>query len=219
MTSGRSIARVHVVAVDGFGAEMAARLALLQPGGATVTSGGAKDLDRPAQEAGMMVVAAARPIAHLCDTLDDLSFERGNPWMPVVHEEGGVTLGPLVVPGWGPCYGCYGRRVAQHAVDADIAQILADFYRVESNAGPAGFFPPAAVLAAAMTAEIVVRLEDPQSREVGQVRKLNLLGWETGTGRVVGIHGCRRCGQGRDESLRTIEALSSWIVPVSGVEP
>ena len=195
---------------------MAARLASLEPGSATVTSSGAEDLDGPTQDADLVVAAAARPTPSVYDTLDDLAFRRHIPWMPVVHEQAGVTLGPLVVPGSGPCYGCYRRRVAQHSVDADIAQILTDFYRVEPRAGPAGFFPPAVSLAAGLTADIVIRLKHSSWQEAGQFKKFNLLGWEASTGRVVGIHGCRRCGQGRDESLRTIAALSSWNASVSG---
>lgn len=208
--------RVHVLAVDDFGAHVAARLRMLSSAW-LLTCDGSQNFDLFTLQSRFIVIAAAHPIPGSCDKLDELCFERGIPWIAVVHEEGGIAIGPLVVPDVGPCYGCYHRRLAQHAVDADITQTLMDFYRLHPSAGPSGFFPPAASLAAGIIADIINQLVAGDCNEAGLFRRFNLLEWRTAVSRVVGIHGCRRCGQRRDERMRTTLALSDWAAQRTGI--
>ena len=210
ITTDKSIGCPHLLAVDDFGSLLATRLQRLSSSWLVTRFEPQSLTDNIPSQSSLIVVAAAHPIPSICEELDEVCFARSIPWIPVVQEEAGITIGPIVLPGAGPCYGCYFRRLAQHALDADVLQTATAFYRRQPCASPAGFFPPAASLAAGAIADIVERLAKDQFAEAGQVRRFNILGWETMTSRVIGIHGCPRCGRGRNEGLRSTAELSNW---------
>jgi bacteriocin biosynthesis cyclodehydratase domain-containing protein len=213
---GGIVPRINVLAIDDFGAQVGARLQSIVPTCDNIANPG-REFGEHISSANLVVVAAAKPVPSVWDELDHGCFERRISWIPVLHDCGAVTIGPLVAPGVGPCHRCYLRRAMQHSVDWEIDQAVMDFYRANPTSAPAGYLPPAASLAASVIAEIVNRLRHGDFNDVGQVKHFDLLEWQVTSDRVLGIHGCNRCGLRRDDSARTTSRLAEWFAKRNGV--
>lgn len=157
------------------------------------------------------LLAAWRRTPTLEREFDEESFRTGQPWLPVVLDHPQLEVGPAVVPGMGACHDCYRRRIAQHDNARVIRTAVGEYYDAHPDAGPDGFLPSTALLAAALAAEAVERLRTDPAAEAGRVRQIEVPTQQIKTGRVVGGHGCPRCGLGRDETTRSYERLPEML--------
>ena len=216
MTTDASPKFVHLLSVDAFGDQVGVHLSQLSPS-TVVLFKQVHEFRHAASRSWFAIVAASHPVPDICDRLDELFFQLEIPWIPVIHEQGGISVGPLIKPGAGACFGCYCKRLAQHAIDADVIDVVSNFYRRQPGAGPPGFFPPAASFAASIIAEIVDLLARGDLSRVALFCRFNFLNFETTAGKVLGIHGCDRCGRKRNERLRTMEQLPNWAAQRKGI--
>ncbi|GID91976.1 TOMM precursor leader peptide-binding protein [Amorphoplanes digitatis] len=138
---------------------------------------------------------------------DEESFRSGQPWLPVVLDHPVLEIGPVVVPGAGACHGCYLRRRTQHDPARAVRAAVENHYDSDAVAGPAGYLPSTALFAAAAAADVVDRLRNSPEDEAGRVRQIDVPTQQVRSGRVVGVHGCPRCGLGRPEATRSYERL------------
>lgn len=200
---------VHVLAVGDFGEAVAECLAAHLPN-LHVTRPGAVHPFMPATwpDSRIHVLASWRAVPSLASLLDQTAFDWTVPWLPIIYEHPVVRIGPCVVPGLGPCYACFRKRVLQHAAAPNLLETLWDQYDRDPQLGPKGY-PPAAPHFAAMTAlEIMERLEEDAGSEAGEVRQIDFITLQTLKGRVAGIHGCQYCGLWRSQSARSYQSLA-----------
>jgi bacteriocin biosynthesis cyclodehydratase domain-containing protein len=129
---------------------------------------------------------------------DEQAFRTGRPWLPVTLDHPVLEIGPVVVPGVGPCHACYRTRMSQHDPGRDFRALVDAHYDENPSDGPAGYLPSTALLAASAIADVAVRLQTAPEKEAGRVRRLDVPSQAMWSGHVVGVHGCARCGLGRD---------------------
>jgi bacteriocin biosynthesis cyclodehydratase domain-containing protein len=202
----KSIIRLSAIGLGPFGERVAELLARQYP--AAVTSDAAGLEGAFATAPGAVVVALWRPSPVLCEQADRLAFQNQVPWLAVTMEHPVIRIGPLVVPGAGPCFDCYRRRRIQHDTQGAATSALYAAYERDPSIGPAGYLPHHARLAAATAAQLLARTgllppgPDARSAEhrppadppVGQVVTLRLLRRGVSMSRVIGCHDCDRCG-------------------------
>jgi bacteriocin biosynthesis cyclodehydratase domain-containing protein len=139
------------------------------------------------------ILAAWRPLPLLCEQLDELSFQWQRPFVPVMTESAVLRIGPVVVPGRGPCWHCWEQRSRQHSKWPAAEQDLREYYAANPQAGPRGYLEPFAVIAAARAAQIIEELDS--SQEVpGYIWQIDMMTREIITSVVAGVHDCPRCG-------------------------
>jgi bacteriocin biosynthesis cyclodehydratase domain-containing protein len=91
--------------------------------------------DLQAQVEGLDLLIVLSP--HMeASTLDDINLaclKKGTPWLPVdLYSGPSCSLGPLVIPGSGPCYECYRSRVRSNfGANADAYDEFMTFQRRE----------------------------------------------------------------------------------------
>jgi bacteriocin biosynthesis cyclodehydratase domain-containing protein len=207
------MASIHVIAVGAFGRAVANRVGELADG-VVITRSTGTGLPLSMPRARVHVLAAWRRVPTLERELDSLAFGEGTPWLPVVLEHPVLRVGPAVVPGAGPCHGCFQRRAAQHAADRAVAGALERRYDTDPAAGPAGYLPPAALLGAALAVEAAARLAVLPVAEAGRLRRIDLLTQQLSNGRTVGVHGCVHCGLHRDGATRSYAGLRAELPKV-----
>ncbi|GIE76454.1 hypothetical protein Aph02nite_24040 [Actinoplanes philippinensis] len=180
---------------------------------AGIDATGAVTAVRPApdREDRLDVLVAWRRAPAIEQEFDDVAFRTGRPWLPVVLDHPVLEIGPLVVPGEGACHGCYRRRIAQHDTARTIRAAVDRHYDTDPQAGPAGYLTATALFAAASVAEIVDRFRAAPGDEAGRVRQIDVPTQQLRSGRVVGVHGCPRCGSGRDETTRSYDRLPALL--------
>lgn len=142
---------------------------------------------------------------------DEESFKTGQPWLPVILDHPQLEIGPAVVPGLGACHDCYRRRQLQHDSARVIRTAIGEHYDAHPEDGPDGFLPSTALLAAAVAADMVERIRTDPAGVAGRIRQIEVPTQQVRTGRVVGAHGCPRCGLGRDETTRSYERLPEML--------
>ena len=158
-----------------------------------------------------VVVATWRPDPPFCLRANDLSFERGRPWLPVVMEYWRITVGPVITPPGGPCYLCLLRRRAQHdARHAETAAVEKAFGEDES-AGPRGYMPYHARIAASLAmrlARLVQTRVPPPDQAAGvlasQVIRYDLVTSDINVSSVMRCHDCSRCA-GRGQPVAAVK--------------
>ncbi|MFI6344453.1 TOMM precursor leader peptide-binding protein [Streptomyces sp. NPDC050560] len=138
---------------------------------------------------GAVVLALWRPAPALCEEADALSHRLGVPWLPVVLEPSSVQIGPLVVPGRGPCHRCFDERRLQHDPRWRDTLALFDAYDRDRGCGPAGYLPQHARAAAGLAASVLLGPADAGGVVTFHPREMSV-----GRDRVLGCHGCPRCG-------------------------
>src|SRR6202043_4142057 len=104
------------------------------------------------------VLAASRAVPSLAMAFDHSAYERRTPWLAGVMAHPYLQIGPAVAPGRGACYGCWQRRLRQHAPAPELDAALERHYEEHPTDHPAGHLPPSAELAAAMALRVVDRL-------------------------------------------------------------
>jgi len=168
-------------------------------------------------QASFVVVAAWRPVGSLCRVVDNLSYERGHPFVPVILDSPVLRLGPVTVPGVSGCWHCWDMRSRQHSPISRERSSLLEFYESNPNCGPAGYLESFAMIAAAQIGQVT---RSSLTQIAGQIWQMNLFTREVSTGYLVGVDGCKRCGLNRPIEGRTYfeakERLSHlWTEPIA----
>ncbi|GIF12924.1 TOMM precursor leader peptide-binding protein [Actinoplanes teichomyceticus] len=206
--------------VGPFGYAVAERLRDLcrdvQVAGTDATGAGTGPPPAPGPGPRLDVLVAWRRVPALEREFDEDAYRSGHPWLPVVLDHPVLEIGPVVVPGAGACHGCYRRRLAQHDAGRAVRAAVDRYYDADPQAGPAGYLPATALFAAATVAEVVDRFRADPRDEAGRVRQIDVPTQQLRSGRVVGVHGCPRCGSGRDETTRSYERLPAMLQGVWG---
>jgi bacteriocin biosynthesis cyclodehydratase domain-containing protein len=144
--------------------------------------------------AGVRVVATWRDEPALFDRVARLHTACRAPWLPVVHEYPLIRVGPLVVPGDGPCYRCYLGRRAQHDRGSDSTAALRASAAAAPGHGVTGFTDAQTMIAACLALDLLREHQDKGAESAGRVVFYNVLTRALITDTVMGVHGCRECG-------------------------
>jgi bacteriocin biosynthesis cyclodehydratase domain-containing protein len=156
--------------------------------------------------ASINVVAAWRPVPTLCAVLDDLSFQRGTPFLPLILDGKVMTVGPFVVPGAGSCWHCWQLRSKQHSVWRDEREALLDYYASHPEEGPNGYLEPFAMMGATRIHAGVTLFEQGQGIP-GEIWQIDMLSLNIAQRVAVGVNDCRRCGLHRPSATRGFSEL------------
>ncbi|MEU6084217.1 TOMM precursor leader peptide-binding protein [Streptomyces sp. NPDC047108] len=142
----------------------------------------------------LRLVATWRLEATLLHEVARLHQACRTPWLPVVHEYPVIRVGPLIVPGQGPCHDCYIRRRAQHDRASTGAAALRASLASAADHGVSGFTDAQARIAAGLALDVVDQ-EDPASgHRAGLVLFYDVLSRSLVADTVVRVHGCADCG-------------------------
>jgi bacteriocin biosynthesis cyclodehydratase domain-containing protein len=183
-------ASLGVVGVGPFGDRVAAHLVDTYPDARMVAAPDIRNAFTVARSA--VVVALWRPEPALCEKADELAHQQGLPWLPVTMEHSVVRIGPLVCPRSGPCFRCYRARREQHDTQPVAAAALLRAYEDDPAAGPGGYLPHQARIAAGMARKALGGR--PAEGVAGHVTTVRLLGGGMSVSHVVACHDCSRCG-------------------------
>jgi bacteriocin biosynthesis cyclodehydratase domain-containing protein len=156
--------------------------------------------------AGLVVVASPRIEQRSCNWLDQRCSGALCGFVPVSMEGKILRVGPVVVPGAGPCWNCWRARLGQHDPWDGRKRALEAYYD-ETSAAPRGWLDPFALIAAARVFEIACEAEGLASA-AGDVWEMDMFTRATGLRRVMGIHACARCGLAGEEQARNTSALA-----------
>jgi bacteriocin biosynthesis cyclodehydratase domain-containing protein len=148
--------------------------------------------------ADVVIIAMWRQDVAVCETADDLAFQFSTPWLPITMDHPRVRIGPLVVPGTGPCYGCFLVRRAQHDAQQAVTSALGSAYRDDPGSGPRGHLDHHARLAAGLAWLTVESLRCGPAGPAGQVLTFNVLRRGIRAHQVLGCGDCQRCGPAPD---------------------
>lgn len=188
---------LSVIGLGPFGERVAQHLLGTRPDAKRVA---AADLGNAFTATGEAVVLALwRPEPELCEQADELSWRRGVPWLPVVMDHRAVSVGPLVSQP-GPCFRCYRRRREQHDVQPAATAALLAAYARDAGAGPAGYLPHHARMAAGLATQMLrgdlvpAAAGRPAGPASGLVATVRLLQERITVSPVVACHDCARCG-------------------------
>lgn len=201
----------HLLSLGPFGAAVAERLAVTRPDAMRTRvdeQGGEETAHWPV--ASVMVLCAWRASLRAERLLDAASFSWRVPWLPVILEHPEIRVGPLVVPGQGPCHRCFRLRTEQQSSSADLTGALHERYEHDPALGPAGFMPFHVTIATGLALDELTR------RRPGRWRRLNVVTLQPSGGRVIGVHGCARCGSGVDERSRSHAELDRELPALLG---
>jgi bacteriocin biosynthesis cyclodehydratase domain-containing protein len=200
---------IHIIGVGSWGHQVAYRLSARTPMPLVTLlelDSSPVDLDLPAARA--RVLASSRALPSLASALDDSAYQTQTPWLPVAMDHPHLQIGPAVAPGYGACFDCWQRRLRQHSPAPDVDAALQRYYEDHPAEHPSGHLPPSAELAAAMVLRVIDRLVSDPGSEAGWLRQINLVSRRMTKGRGIGVHGCQKCGLGRNEAGRSHERLS-----------
>ncbi|HZU66451.1 MAG TPA: TOMM precursor leader peptide-binding protein [Ktedonobacteraceae bacterium] len=199
---------VHIVPVGAFGQAIADVLKELLPDVVeTKPDPGNKTSPALWPVARVNILAAWRPVPQLNRLCEGISYAWKKHFIPVVLEDRSLRVGPVVVPGMGACYRCYEKRLLQHSPRQAIHSALRSHYEAHPQSGPAGYLAPFAEIAAIRLAQFIARLDADPASEAGRLWQMDIITRQTLTARVVGVHGCPRCGLHRDEATRSYMPL------------
>ena len=198
---------IHILSVGPFGHAVATAFKELVPEViGTALQGEGQTFPALWPTARLHILAAWRPVRGLSRAFDEMCHIWRTPFIEAVMEAPNLRVGPVVVPGSGACRTCFEKRTLQHASRPTQLVALWDYYDANPGRGPQGYLAPFVEIAALRLAQFVDELEYPGAA-VGTVWELNLVSRQTSNGKVVGIHGCPRCGLGRNEATRSFAAM------------
>ncbi|WP_212977341.1 hypothetical protein [Paenibacillus azoreducens] len=147
---------LHVLAVGGFGHDFARQLGLrTEPLGITTLSADTTRIDPLSiPDANLNILALWRYSPGLLRQLDEYAFLNKKPWLPVVYNHPFIEVGPVIVPGAGPCYSCYSELVLNNSPTAAYMRQVYAYYDGSPDTGPKGFLHAFAGWAAAIVARL-----------------------------------------------------------------
>jgi bacteriocin biosynthesis cyclodehydratase domain-containing protein len=154
----------------------------------------------------MTVVASWRPLPKLCDRIDELSHELRRPFIPLIQDSTSLRLGPVVIPGAGPCWRCWIQRSRQHAEWTNAQVAVMKHYAESPEAGPQGYLEPFAAMASIRLVQTIAEVDSSRAQG-GHIWQIDLLSREITTSAVIGVHGCKRCGMQRPEATRSVDEI------------
>jgi bacteriocin biosynthesis cyclodehydratase domain-containing protein len=143
--------------------------------------------------AAAVVVAAWRQQQAVCEMADQLAYRFSKPWLPVTMDHPRVRIGPVVVPGTGPCFGCFIARRAQHDAHRTATAALDRAYADDPEAGPRGYLDHHVRLAAALSELLLESLDQNPAGVAGLVVNFNVLQMGVRSHRVIPCSGCPKC--------------------------
>lgn len=165
---------------------------------------------RPAK---MLAFVAWRPDPSRCELLDRIAHNSELPFVPLTIDTGKLQLGPVVVPGRGPCWTCWAQRSRENSAWPIAREALLDFYDTHPESGPEGYIETIAAVAASKMAQAITSLDSGHARP-GLVWQFDLVTRQIHTFTVVGRHDCQRCGLHRSPQTRSIDFISqelTWL--------
>ena len=181
-----------LVGAGAFGERVAHLLAHRVPGRRVVA---VEDLESAARtRPAALLLAVGRPAPALCQHADELAYEIGFPWLPVIAETSHLRIGPWISPPDGPCFECYHTRRLQH--DRQLASTLLVHRACDGDAdyGSFGHLPHHARLAAGLANSFLAAARPGSaSRFAATVVSARLATGKITTSRVVPCHFCERC--------------------------
>ena len=124
-----------------------------------------------------------------CDRLDQICNDVKVPWSCVYLMDGTLWSGPLVIPGFGPCYRCFRRRYLTHANGADREIGLMRAYMKNPDWGPSGFLSPMVWMAAS----ILMTDAQVKTEQAGKIRRFDFFDGSVVDTKVIAVHNCVRC--------------------------
>jgi bacteriocin biosynthesis cyclodehydratase domain-containing protein len=207
-----------LVGAGAFGERVAQLLAGRAPGRRVVA---VQDLDSAARaRPAALVLAVGRPAPALCRHADELAYEIGFPWLPVLAETSHLRIGPWISPPHGPCFECYHTRRLQH--DRQLATTLLVHRACDDDAdyGPFGHLPHHARLAAGLADTILAAVRAGSvSRFAGRVTSARLATGTITTSHVVPCHFCDRCAGSADTAQATTARIAGVVARLRGRSP
>lgn len=181
----------------GYGDFGAATVDLLRTGGpgpgSRPPATGIRPADLMTGRPAAWVIVADHLDDDLAEEADDTAHRRGIPWLVVEAGHQRVTVGPLVVPGRGPCHGCFRRRRVQHDPRWPLTQAIRAAKTADDSLRPHGFLPHHTRITAGIVSLLLTSLTDGTAQP-GTVITLELNRSLLRSDLVVGCHGCARCG-------------------------
>lgn len=183
------LGRLGFVTVDEFGRYAAGHAQACRPEGDVAI------LDAVPADGGFRLLAllAGRPVPGVADSLDAFAFRSGSAFLTIWPNDGRLQVGPVVVPGAGPCYRCFTARERQHAPGRDAMDAIHEHQASTLPPASLGLLPPLARLAASE----VLRLDaTPGGLAVraGHVWVFSVPPTTAVHGTVIAVDGCSRCG-------------------------
>jgi bacteriocin biosynthesis cyclodehydratase domain-containing protein len=168
---------------------------------------------------GVVAVAGMwRPCPDVCERLDELSFQAGTPWLPIVMEHPRIRVGPWGAAPGGPCYRCYRWRKRQHDTQPHVTLALEAAYNGGAACGPAGYLPHHVTLAVGLAKlSLQKQAAGGVAAVAGEVLVVNVITGRSAVHRVIPCHGCTRCGT--DDRLGSRPPLSQVMASLAGKGP
>lgn len=202
---------VHLISVGPFGEAVGGHLRTLRVDvSETVVTAERTPPSDEWPSARVRIVVAWRPVPSLCKYLDEFSYQRQQPFVPLILDSTLLQLGPLVMPGRGCCWDCSARRSLQHAGSPTAQSALWEYYDANCGAGPRGYLEPFAMMGAAMIGKTIDALDD-SAAVPGSIWRIDMLTRKMNTSRAIGIDGCSRCGSGRPAASRGFTGLQDQL--------
>ena len=209
-----SCRRLLVLYQGRFGAAVADRLAVGVADRSHVLTDALPQLETLVGEADFVALALWRRFPAVTEAVDSTCARLGVRWSAATLEGSSLVIGPVVVPGEGPCHSCFRKRWLTHLAHPERETLLDAWYETDAAAGCEGF-PPAAV-GMAVAALVLDRAEARNA--AGRLRYVDLLRATTEETRVVRVHGCPRCGAPEPEGRRYVDHLREALAKAAPAE-
>jgi bacteriocin biosynthesis cyclodehydratase domain-containing protein len=152
------------------------------------------------------VLVSWRPVPSLCELLNQVSYDLHCPFVPVIQDLTAIRLGPIVVPGQGPCWHCWITRWRQHSGWTKERTSLLQYYAAHPEAGPQGYLEPFVTMAAVRIAQTITNIDSDDALP-GSVWQVDMMTRQIATATVVGVHDCSWCGLGKPRLTRSVAGL------------
>jgi hypothetical protein len=159
-------------------------------------------------DADLYVVISEHLCVDLCKYIDNINHNYKKCFLPIVVDHPYLTVGPFVQYGQGACYHCYYERFMQHNPIPHVTRALERHYSEFIGKGPKGYHP---LDVAIVSNWLLYSVKNSFNHFQGKLWRMNLISRESVTAKVIGIHGCKRCGSQKDEKTRSYSALLNWL--------
>ncbi|WP_077706052.1 hypothetical protein [Virgibacillus dokdonensis] len=157
-------------------------------------------LNNPDLEAAeLIVVISDNPCVSFCKKISDYSYKEKKIFVPIIIDQPNVIIGPIWRSAEDACYHCYIDRILQHSPVSQVLKEVWQFYDHNLQTFSTGYHPSEPSFLASW---LLGNLSNCFSDVRGQVIQLNLVTREPISSQVIGVHGCPRCGLGREEKTR-----------------
>jgi bacteriocin biosynthesis cyclodehydratase domain-containing protein len=156
----------------------------------------------------LLALVSWRPVMELSEMLNEISHERRIPLIPAIQDLTAIRIGPIILPGRGPCWNCWIARWRQHSGWTHERTSLSRHYATHPEAGPAGYLESFAAMTACRLSQVIASVDSNEAR-AGSIWQVEMLTGETSTAFVIGVHDCPCCGLRRPKSTRSVAELQT----------